>query len=111
MSVRSSYLVTVHTGTSFSPEDYAAAAGTMVNALQDTFTAKMPSLTKRAVMETCHTEAEVAMEETGLVGKCVIDITAEGRVPLDKSNLSRLLKAQLPWAVKIEKRNVTDLES
>ena len=45
-------------------------------------------------------------QESGLVGKCVVDIVAAGRVQLDKSRLSTFLKSNSPWPMRIEKKGV-----
>ena len=82
--------------------------------LEDAYTAiftdmeKLATLTKDTKFTACHTEVEIVPGDGLLQARAVVDLDAPVVVPLDKSKLSAYFKEQLPFAIKIEKRVVTD---
>ena len=111
--MKSTYYIACHTKQQYDPEAYVSEAGKMANTLQQVFgdRDKILAITKADSLASCHSEVEVAHEEEGLVGKCVLDMEATTRVQIDKSKLSALLKATTDWpGMKIEKRAVIQPE-
>ena len=107
--MKSAFFIAVHTQQKYSPEDYAAGAGELVSLFEQVFNdaVSIKALTKDAPISACSTELEVSHDAGELVGKCVIEIESEQRVPLDKPKLSGTFKALSPWPeLKIEKRAV-----
>ena len=109
--MKSSYYIACHTRELMSPDAYVIMAGKMMNLLHSVFgnAEQLTSIThnKGTPITTAHSEVQIAHDEHGLVGRIVVDLTAEGRVILDKSKLSALLRATSEWpALKIEKRQV-----
>lgn len=115
-----SYFVEIRTGTNYGPDTYDAAAGRLmhmcVSILGDG--AAIRSLTHDAEREHCHSEVEVGIEPSAdggheLVAKAVVDIVAPGPVKLDKSKLTKLLKASPEsdeWKnFKVYKKNVPQM--
>ena len=96
----SSFFLEIRTGVDYPPADYDAAAGRlahmMVTVLSDAQT--LNTLTHDAPRDACRTELEVSLEPClagrELVGKAVVDLHAPEKVGLDKSKLSKLLKAR-----------------
>ena len=82
----------------------------MVNVFTGILTdkAKIAALTKGAALSAFHTELDVQLLEDGaLLGRAVVDIEAGVRVGLDKTKLSKELKAAAPWKnCRVEKRAV-----
>ena len=96
-----SYFVELHTGASYSPDDYDAAAGRLmqlcVSILSNPDTVTM--LTHDAARESCHSEIEVSLEPSnGLVCKAVVDIVAASPVKFDKSKLTKMIKLRPEYA-------------
>ena len=107
--MKSTFYIAVYTKQKFDPEEYALEAGKVRLAFEGVFTDRDKILTicKNAEIAQCHSEVEVAHDEQGLVGKCVVDVEAPGRVQLDKTKLTSLLKRVADWpGMKIEKRAV-----
>ena len=111
--MKSSYYIACHTRELMSPDAYKIMAGKMVNLLHSVFgnAEQLTAITHKKSPDgwitTAHSEVQIAHDEYGLVGRIVVDLTAEGRVILDKSKLSALLRATSEWpALKIEKRQV-----
>lgn len=111
--MKSTFYIACHTKQMYEPEQYVTEAGKMANALQQVFneSSKILAIVRPANITACHTEVEIAHEENGLVGKCVVDIDAPTRVQLDKAKLSAILKATTGWpSMKIEKRTVVNVD-
>ncbi len=92
-------------------ESYAYNAPEMADMFRGIFTnvTKIAALTRRAALNGCHTEVDVSQTEQGLLGRAVVDFESEGRVTMDKTKLSQLVKAASPWKqLKIEKRLVPE---
>lgn len=112
--VRSSFYVAVRTSEFPSPADYPSLAGQLVNMYCAVFTdpEAIAMLTKQAQFTSFKTEVEVSMEDDGLTAAAVIDMEGPTRIGLDKTKLSRLLKAKSPFEkVKVEKRAAPPTES
>ena len=108
--MKTSYLVTVAT-TDDITEAYEEASGRMAAALTSTFASaeRVAAITKGAELASCHTEAEVSMLDGSLIGKAVIDMESESKVAIDKTKMSKFLRDELPWKIKVEKRAFVDL--
>ena len=107
--MKSSYYIACHTKRKCSPEEYIAEAETLTKLFEELFldADKIESMTHTEDITSCHTEVQVTHEESGLVGKCVVDIVAAGRVQLDKGRLSTFLKSNSHWpTMRIEKKGV-----
>lgn len=105
--MRSSYYVAVRTAEFPTPADYPALAGQLVNMYSSVFTDldSIRLLTKGAECRMFKTEVEISMEDDGLTAVAVVDMEGPSRIGLDKTKLSRLLKAKAPFEkVKVEKR-------
>ena len=117
----SSYFIELHTGTDYEQDEYDAAAGRLcamlVSIVSDAPT--MSALTYNATRTSCHTEVEISLEpiDAGreLVAKAVVDITGDELIKLDKSKLTKLLKAHRhfdEWKkMKVLKKQVPQVEA
>ena len=111
MAQLTSYYIGILTNNTYTPDTYEAAAGKLLTTLHTIFgtQATVETLTKpSSALRQFHTEVEMSHDEhLGLVARCVIDLTGEQRIQLDKSKLSSLLKASTDYPkMKIEKRAV-----
>ena len=107
--MKSSYYIACHTKRKCSPEEYIIEAEKVSKLFEDLFmdVDKIEAMTHTEDITSCHTEVQVTLEESGLVGKCVVDIVAAGRVQLDKGRLSTFLKSNSHWpTMRIEKKGV-----
>tara|TARA_Y100001963_G_C6644566_1_gene382661 strand:+ start:462 stop:815 length:354 start_codon:yes stop_codon:yes gene_type:complete len=112
----SSYFVELRTGTDYTPEDYDAAAGRLVEVFVSLLAdpANIDSLTHDTPRTSCTSEVEVSLEVNGeareLVAKAVVDIMADEAVKFDKARFTKLLKARPEadeWKkMKVNKRQV-----
>ena len=90
-------------------EEYSDEAETISQLFEQllTYVEKIESMTHTEDITSCYTEVQVSHEESGLVGRCVVDIVAAGRVQLHKSLLSTFLKSNSTWpSMRIEKKGV-----
>lgn len=88
---------------------YTEASGLMANMFVDILSdsAKIAALTKSTQLDMCHSEVDVGLDDAKLVGRAVIEFESEGRVTLDKTRLSQMLRSAAPWKnCKVEKRAV-----
>ena len=111
MAAVTSYYIGILTNHTYTPDTYEAAAGEFLSTLHTIFGTQISAeaLTKpSSALRNFHTEVEISHDEhMGLVAKCVIDLTGEQRIQLDKSKLSSLLKACTDFPkMKIEKRAI-----
>tara|TARA_R110002072_G_scaffold288740_1_gene454992 strand:- start:3722 stop:4072 length:351 start_codon:yes stop_codon:yes gene_type:complete len=94
----STYLVAIHTGVDYDGGSYDAAAGRMLHVLTEALTKadSLAELTGNAALQGCHAEVEIGLEDAGagreLIGKAVLDLTADDKVKLDKGKLTKVLK-------------------
>ena len=90
-------------------EDYKVQAGMMANVFVDILSdsTKIASITKNVELSKCHSEVDVGLDESKLVGRAVIEFEAENRVNLDKTKLSQMMRSIAPWSrCKVEKRTI-----
>ena len=111
MAAVTSYYIGILTNHTYTPDTYPTAAGELLSTLHTIFGTQTTAttLTKpSSALRHFHTEVEISHDaHMGLVAKCVIDLTGEQRIQLDKSKLSSLLKANTDYPkMKIEKRAV-----
>tara|TARA_B100001250_G_C19815924_1_gene798382 strand:- start:6004 stop:6402 length:399 start_codon:yes stop_codon:yes gene_type:complete len=121
MSTLSSYLIHVYTGEDYDVDAYDKAAGRLLSLFTDLLSHRgnVETLTHHADIESCASEVEISMEPTPegreLVGKAVIDISAQSKVKFDKAKLSKMIKAHSAsgdWPhLKVAKNAVTDWAS
>lgn len=105
--MRSTYYIAVNTFTKYDEEGYKVASGTLVNMLQSVLSAENLKKCTKGSFEICTVEVEVGYEEEQLVGKAVLDYESDNKCTVDKTALSKLLKASGDWPnMKIEKRCV-----
>ena len=92
--VLSSYYIVVHTGTSYSPETYPEAAGTLCDHLSAIFNDAdtLAQLTHDTAMTSASTELEISITDDELVGIAVLDVMAPTKVKLDKAKLTKVLR-------------------
>lgn len=122
--VTSAYIVVVRTGENTSKETYGARCEAMEELLTSVFKGNIKALTKDCAISDLSVTCEVQLDydrdcvdlppydptddRWELTGRAVIEIKAGCKVPLDKSLLSRLIKASPHncWGanLKIEKR-------
>jgi len=109
--MKSTYYVAVHTMEMYDEARYKIEAEELERVLRDVFcdVETVAALTKGAATS-CHTESEIATTpESGLIGRCVVELDAEARVQLDKSKLTTLLKKKLNLPnLKVEKKSVIE---
>lgn len=109
--MKSTYYIAVHTMEMYDEEQYKVKAGELVNVLHDILGdgETVGQLTKHAATN-CHTESEIlTTPESGLIGRCVVDLEGEARVSLDKAKLTALLKKALGLpSLKVEKKSVIE---
>jgi len=94
-----------------SETEYSIGAAKMAEIFDSIFMDRgvIGKLTKAATLSACHTEVEVSMGESGLVGRAVVELTSESRVQIDKGMLSRVMRKAAPWeGVKVEKQVVQE---
>lgn len=106
---KTSYYVSLHTPDTFAEEEYVQQAGIMANVFYEIFAdkTKLAELTKNATLTGAHTEIDVSTSADGLIGRAVVELSADAGVPMDKRKLSQMMKQSAPWSrVKIEKRAV-----
>jgi hypothetical protein len=113
MSSVSTYYVAVNTGLDYSLDTYDAAAGTLVNLLEQILSSRTTVASLTGTNPTNVTsEIEVGLEgkPRELVGKAVVDVLAPTKVKFDKNRFSKLVKANPAadaWPqLKISKRQV-----
>lgn len=96
---RSAYLVTLSTNELFTADEYQQEAGHLLNLVQGIVqdTKKLSKLTRSAQLTACHTEAEIAQDETGLTAHCVIEMEGPEKVALDKTKLTAMVRAAAKW--------------
>ena len=110
--MKTTFYVALHTHEICEPESYTREAGKLVGVLQTIFgeNGNLALLTK-VPLTGCHSEIQITHEDTGLVGRCVVDMQATKRAQLDKPKLSTMIRAQTAWPrMKIEKRIVPEPE-
>ena len=107
----SSYFIELRTGVDYAADTYEPAATRLAQllvSLADPPT--LDTLTHDKPRDDYSLEVECSMESEELVCKAVLDITAPEKVALDKSKLSKLLKARPEaeeWPkLKVLKKNV-----
>jgi len=117
-----SYWLAIHTGEDYGPDEYDAAAGSMVNMLTTLMadSESIKAFTRDAVLESAVADIEVSLDPEEalipgsgreLVGKVVLDLKAADVVPLDKGAFSKLVKcaAAPQWPkMRIVKKRVPD---
>ena len=95
----SSFYVAIHTGTDYPLEVYDEEAGKLVAMLVSVLsdTKVLDQLTHDSPLQTTMIEVEVGLEgdeDRELVGKAVLDMMGPEKVKLDKSRLSKIMKAR-----------------
>ena len=109
--MKSTYYVAVHTMETYDEIRYKLESEELQRVLRDVFCDErtIGTLTKGAAIS-CHTEAEIATTpESGLIGRCVVELEADKRVQLDKAKLTALLKKKLNLPnLKVEKKSVIE---
>lgn len=122
--MRASYYIGVHTGQNYSPAEYKAKAGTLLNLVMDVLNSKekMKQIVRGAAA-VAHTEMEVCLEQYDagddwhageggweLVLKAVVDLEGAGKLEIAKGKLSSLIRGHESneWgqSLKIEKKAV-----
>ena len=107
--MRTSYHLAVHTDEYPGEEEYSESAQSLVSHLESILcdSQSVEKLTKRAPLDTFHTEVEVHIEDDELVAAAVVDIDAEGRIIFDKPKFVKMIKDKYVGKnVRIEKRHV-----
>lgn len=110
--IKSSFYVHVHTGQNYTPDEYNAAAGTLLQMFQETVSENCTEVLKGEVTG-MSTDVEVCLAPTDdsweLVLKAVVDLEGD-KAQIDKTKLSSLLRAHKlnEWGkqLKVEKRAV-----
>jgi hypothetical protein len=105
---KTSFFVSLSTPQTFGAAEYPEQASLMANVFTSIFadSEKMRVLTKKVPLTCCHTEVEVS-QQSGLIGRAVVDLESTVRVGLDKTKLSQMLKSSAAWSeMKVEKRLV-----
>ena len=121
--MKASYYIGVHTGQNYSPQDYTEKAGILLSIVLDVLTSeeRIKAIVRNSA-ETVHIETEVSLEQYDagewqpgeggweLVLKAVIDLEGPGKLQLDKSKLSSMLRSHQSneWgqSLKVEKKAV-----
>jgi phosphohistidine phosphatase SixA len=106
-----SFFICLSTSDTFEGEEYTKQAGRMSNIFTEIFTnsEKILLLTHKAPLTGCHTELDVSQDETGLKCAAVVDFTSSKKVTIDKTKLSKMLKAEGKWSnMKVEKKVVPE---
>ena len=91
-----SYWIGLNTGVGYASDTYDEAAGMLVNMLTAllTDTAVLKQITHNAEISSAMAEIEVKLDEGALVGQAVLDMIGPSKIQLDKTKLSRLIKAR-----------------
>lgn len=108
MSEVSSYYVALHTKEVVPPAEYATRANLLLELFRTVLTdpTHVSAITHAAKLSNAAVEVEISHNES-LSAAAVIELSADSRVPCDKSKLTQLLKSLGPWPhAKIEKRAV-----
>lgn len=105
--MRSTYWITFVATSS----DYESSSKQMMEGLRAVFThtESLKEITK-AELTAVSTEVEIKEEGSGLIARVLFDAEAESKVQLDKTKVTQLVRAQLPFAVKVQKRVVPQEE-
>jgi hypothetical protein len=110
--MKTTYYVALHTGEIPTFENYHAAAGVVLAALEKVLQCNesIASYTKGADITAFSSEVEIGLDDKGgVVGSAVVDIEGPKHVALDKGKIAVLLKAQGDWAKpKVEKRTLLE---
>lgn len=104
---KTSFFICLSTTDTFNEEEYAEQAGQMSNLFTEIFTdvEKISHLTNNAQLLKCHTELDISQDEVGLKCAAIVDFQCSKKVTLDKTKLSKMLKAGSTWSnMKIEKK-------
>lgn len=96
--MKSSYYLAVHTGREYNPEDYTRAAGVLANMLTEVLSKANfeAGLCKGEEVESIRNDVEICMqgeERMELVGECLVECTAKGKVDVHKPTLSKLIRS------------------
>ena len=104
--MRSTFYIAIHTNEVYTKDTYEPASGKLLNLMEDVFSNSLEKCTKGS-FESCTVEVEISHEESGLVGKAVLDYESDSKCIVDKASVSRRCKAGSEWPLmKIEKRCV-----
>ena len=113
--MRTTFYVALHTEQQYDAAEYVEAAGATAELLQPLVGPKeaLTRLTHSAPLTAAHAAVEIShAPEAGLVGVCVLDLDAAGRVTLDKRKLTAAAKAGGVWSdIRVEKRLVPQANS
>ena len=111
--VRSTYYLGIRTGVKPDAQSYQEQAEGLVEHLQCILEdlPTVQALTRMSPFEVFHTSVEIKMEQGELCAAAVVDIDAPGKVQLDKTKFSRLVRDKYrSRAVKIETRAVEGVQ-
>lgn len=112
--IRTAYFVTIVTNDSFPVELYQHNAGLIVNTLQDVLgdpdSLETVIHTPESQYHTAHIEVEVKQVElepvSQIVCRTVVEIEAEQKVKFDKNAFTKIVRARLPFSVKVQKQEI-----
>lgn len=110
---RSTFWVTVSTEDTVKIPDYTSAAAALVDVLQTIFgdRGSIATVTGSNSITDATTEVEVRRDESRngtVTARALFEVEAPGRVQLQKPKLTALIRAQLPFSVKVHKSVVRD---
>lgn len=108
IQTRSTYFLGIRTGIKPDPATYQEQAEGLVEHLQ-CILGDLPTvqaLTRMSPFTDCQTNVEIRIDDGELCAAAVVDIDAPGKVQLDKTKFSKLVKDKYTGRVKVEKRAV-----
>ena len=108
------YYVTLETREKYGTDEYAAIAGALVNALQNTLAdkQKFQSLMHSTDLSDARVEVEVAQVEAAcsstIAARCIVQAESTSKLNFDKTLFTNMIRSLLEFPVTITKRVVKE---
>ena len=111
IETRSTYYLGIRTGIMPDPTTYQEQAEGLIEHLRSILgdLATVQTLTRMSPFNDFKTNIEIRMEDGELCAAAVVDIDSPGKVQLDKTRFSKLIKDKYGKSAKIEQRAVDGL--